>query len=153
MLGVKRPGAHQFGGWRGTVVALALFAAMVVGWYAGQASAPAPKPVVVALLDDRAGVPAIMLEAYGNDTVRVLPLAAVDVPGGRVLQLWTWQGDTAVPLAAFNAATDMTLQGPDLPSPVPGQSYAITLENAPGSATGRPGPDVLFSGEAVAPPR
>lgn len=153
ILGVKRPGAHQFAGWRGTVVSMALIAAMVIGWYAGKTTAPAPTPVVVALLDDLEGAPAVMVEAYSNDSLRILPLVAVDVPDGRVLQLWTWRGDMAVPLAAFHSATEMMVQGPEIAAPEPGQAYAITLENAPGSATGRPGNDVLFSGEAIAPPR
>lgn len=151
-LQIKRPAAYQFAGWRGTVVAGALVAAMAVGYLVGQASAPPPRPVVVAVLGD-GGAPAAIVEAYGDEKLRVLPLAALDVPAGKVLQLWTEHDGGPVPLGAFDGMAELTLQGPELPAPVPGQFYQITLEDMPGSQTGRPAGPVLVSGEAVAPPR
>lgn len=152
-LRIKRPVAHQFSGWRGTVIACALAAALVMGYLAGQAAAPAPRPVAVALLGATQETPVALLEAYGNDSLRVLPLSDVTVPSGKVLQLWTWQNGQPLPLGTLSTLRETTLQGPDLPAPLPGQSYEITLEAAPGSTTGRPHGAVLFGGEAVIPPR
>lgn len=148
LLGVKRPAPQQFSGWRGTVVAVALAAAMLVGWFAGQTTAPVPSPVAVALLSDAAGAPGMIVEAYENHNVRLLPLSSVDIPEGTVLQLWRQQGDVAIPIGATNMREAMTVQGPELPAPASGQTFFITRENFPGSATGRPSADTLFSGEA-----
>lgn len=153
LLRIKRPGAHQFAGWRGTVVAGALVAAVVVGYLAGQASAPAPQPVAVTLLQDENGARSAMLETYGNYSLRFLPLSALDVPAGKVLQLWTWRNGAPAPLGTFDGSSEITFQGPELPAAVAGQVYEITLEDAPGSTTGEPAGVTLLSGEAITPPR
>ena len=148
MLGIKRPAPQQFSGWRGTVVAVALAAAMLVGWFAGQTTAPVPSPVAVALLSDDAGAPGMLVESYENHNVRLLPLSEIDIPEGTVLQLWRWQGDVAIPIGATNMREAMTVQGPELAAPTSGQTFSITRESFPGSATGRPSPDTVFTGEA-----
>lgn len=152
MLRVKRPGAQQLAGWRGTVVALALAVALAVGYFVGQASAPPPRPAAVALLAAQGETPSAMLEIYGNATVRFLPLAPIDVPAGKVLQLWAWRQDTPVPLGTLASAVETRLQGPDMPAPVADQIFDVTVENAPGSATGRPSGPSILSGEAAIPP-
>jgi anti-sigma-K factor RskA len=150
LLGLKRPAPQQFSGWRGTVVAIVLVAALLVGWFAGQTTARVPSPVTVALLKDDAGAPGIVIETYANQNVRFLPLTAIEIPEGTVLQLWCWQGDVAIPIGATNLAEAMTIQGPDLPAPTAGQIFSITREKFPGSATGRPAADTVFSGAAFA---
>lgn len=154
-LGIKRPSAHQFGGWRGTVVAMCLIAAMAVGYMAGQTAAPAPRPVVVAVLADESGTAGAIVEAYPAGAIRVLPLAAFEVPRAKVLQVWSTPEGAArpVPLGTLPRARETRLVGPDLPAPRHGQPYSITLEDAPGSSTGLPQGPVLVSGTAVAPPR
>lgn len=151
---IKRPYAHQFGGWRGTVVALCLIAAMAVGYLAGQATAPAPRPLAVAILADQNGQAGALVEAYAADALRVLPLAAVELPAHKVLQVWTYsEANTPVPLGALSRVEEARLVGPQQPAPQPGQRYEITIEDAPGSSAGRPVGALLFSGEAIAPPR
>lgn len=149
LLGIKRPYAHQFGGWRGTVVAGGLVAAMAVGYLAGQATAPAPTPVAVAVLETGDGSAGAVIEEYPGNRLRILPLAAFDVPEGKVLQVWAG----TIPVGVMGRAAEVTLQGPDMPAPQAGHRYEITLENAPGSSTGRPQGDVVVSGQAVLPPR
>lgn len=153
MLRIKRPGAQQFGGWRGTVVGLALVAAMMIGYYAGQSMAPVPSPLAVVFLHDSENTTAAILEVYRNHSIRLLPLAQMQVPSGQVLQLWTWQGETAVPLAVLGSAAETTLTGPELAAPRQGQLYSMTLE--PRSATPEVTPTgaVILSGEAVIPVR
>lgn len=153
LLRLKRPGAQQFAGWRGTVVAMALIAAMMIGYYAGQGMAPAPHPAAVVLLDGEDARPAAILEIYGNDVLRLLPLAQTDVPEGQVLQLWTWRNNAPIPLAVLGSTAETTLTGPELGAPVAGQAYEITLEPAPRAASGRPTGKTVLSGEAVLPPR
>ncbi len=153
VLRVKRPGAQQLAGWKGTVIALALAAALAVGYVVGQTSAPAQSPVAVALLAAPNDVPAAMLEVYGNDKVRFLPLTHIDVPAGNVLQFWTWRQDMPIPLGMLSVAVDATWQGPEVRSFTESQVFDVTLEPASGSASGRPtGPSIL-SGEAVIPQR
>jgi len=149
LLRVKRPFAHHFDGWRGTVIAGALAAAMAVGYFAGQGTAPAPSPLTVAVLETGDGTPGAVIEAYPADRLRFLPLVDFDVPTGKVLQLWLGE----MPVAVLDRAADVTLQGPDGSAPQVGGRYEITLEDAPASSTGRPQGPVLARGVAVAPPR
>lgn len=153
LLRIKRPGAQQFGGWRGTVVGLALVAAMMIGYYAGQSMAPVPSPVAVALLRGNDSEPDAILEIYRNSSIRLLPLAHTEVPSGSVLQLWTWQNDRAIPLAVLGSAAETTLTGPELAAPQVGQRYAITLEPASAAPNTAPTGTTLLSGDAVLPVR
>lgn len=154
-LQVRRPYAHQFGGWRGGLVAACLFAALAIGYLTGRTMAPAPEPVVVAVLADEDGAPGAFLEAYRHDAVRIVPLVDFAVPQGKTLEVWTLgDGEAgAVSLGTFRGPAGVTLQGPARPEPGPGQLYQITLEDAPGSPTGRPTGPVLVRGLAVRPPR
>lgn len=154
-LQVRRPYAHQFGGWRGGLVAACLFAALGIGYVSGRAMAPPPEPLVVAVLADGEKRPGAIVEAYGNDTVRIVPLIDLAVPEGKTLQIWALHDSEIgpIPLGTMRKPAEITLQGPDLPQPQPGQIYEITLEDAPGSPTGRPSGPVLVSGSAVRPPR
>lgn len=147
--GVNRPYAHQFGGWRGTVVAAALVAAMAVGYLVGQAGAPPPEAEAVAILVDADGVAGAIVEAYANRSVRVVPLAAIDVPEGRTLRLWAGP----VPLGFLPGAGETLLHGADVPASGAEDAYRITLEDATRSTpAAAPGPELL-SGVAVRPPR
>ena len=154
-LRVRRPYAHQFGGWRGGVIAASVLAAIAVGYFAGQASAPAPQPVVVVVLSDDNDVPGAFVEAYGNDAVRIVPLVDFDVPQGKTLEVWTLYDQAVGPvsLGTFQSASEVTLLGPDLPTPKAQQLYEVTLEDAPGSPTGRPTGPILAKGLAITPPR
>lgn len=146
MLGVKRPFAHQFGGWKGTVMALALAAAMAVGYVVGQASAPVPSPQTLALLEAPDGTAGALVEAYADRSLRILPLADIEVPPGKVLQVWA----VGRPVGVLPHAGEGMLRGPELPLPREGEVYELTLEDAPGVPAGRPPGPVVLSGEAKA---
>lgn len=148
-LGVKRPYAHQFGGWRGTVVAGALAAAMAVGYLVGQAGAPSLKAETVAILVDAQGVPGAIVEAFANRSLRVVPLAPIDVPAGGTLRLWAGP----VALGFLPGSGETVLHGADLPADGAGETYRITLEDATRSTpAATPGREIL-SGTALRPPR
>lgn len=149
VLGIKRPFAHQFSGWRGTVMGGALAAAMIIGYFAGQTGAPAPEPEVVSVLSDQQGNPSIFIEAYSNRTVRILPITSIEIPEGKTLVL---RSDGVV-LGLLPGAVESRLQGMELPLPKEGVVYAITAENAEEIIKTDTSSVALFSGLSVRPPK
>ena len=136
---------------------LALAASVVValglGYVAGQIQRPAEQPTVVAvLLNQTDSSPAVIVEAFADDSVRLMPLEALAAPAGQVLQVWTLPDAQTGPvsLGTLQVAQDLRLTGPDLPLPQAGQLYEITLEPAPGSPTGKPTGPILVKGFAKA---
>lgn len=140
--------------WRGLAMAASLLAALGLGYLGGRITAPAAEPLVVVVLADEANVPGAIVEAYGDDRVRIVPLKAFDVPPGKVLQAWTLYDRAVGPisLGTFQRATEIRLTQPErLPAPVAEQLYEITLEDAPGSTAGRPLGPILVKGLAKRP--
>tara|TARA_R110002124_G_scaffold36451_15_gene117461 strand:+ start:16107 stop:16814 length:708 start_codon:yes stop_codon:yes gene_type:complete len=139
--------------WFGLAASVAV--AMGIGYFAGTLGGSSPRqPVMVAvLLGDSDAGPGAIVEAFADDTIRLLPLERFAVPEGKILQVWTLpDADTGpVSLGTLTDQGAVTLAGPDLPLPSSGQLYEITLEPAPGSPTGRPTGPVLVKGFAKAP--
>lgn len=114
----------------------------------------AGKPTVVAVLNapntSEAGA---IVEAFADGRIRVVPLRAIPVPEGRVLQVWTlWDrqvGPRSVGLMERAEARDYATSG--MPRPVDQQLYEITLEPAGGSPTGRPTGPILYVGRGATP--
>jgi len=148
-------GRKAFSGWQNALLAACLAAAFGLGYVGGQIMRPGSEPAVVVVLVDDESVPGAIMEAYGDDRVRVIPLRDFEVPEGKVLEAWTlYDADVGpVSLGTFSAARDLVLAGADLPRPQPDQLYEITLEDAPGSPVGRPLGPILVKGLAVEPPR
>ena len=140
---------------RWTAIAASVLVAMGVGFFGGQALTPdVPRPTMVAvLINEGDQSPGAIIEAFGDDSVRIVPLVDFAVPEGSVLEVWTLpDADTGpVSLGTLDAAADIRLRGPDLPLPADGQLYEITLEPAPRSPTGRPTGPILVKGFAKAP--
>lgn len=151
LLGIKRPGAHLYGGWRGTVIAAALAAALVLGYVAGQGTPAPTHPVAAALLADDAGTPAMLVETFADSSLRLLPLAEIGLAGNEVLQLWASDEGETLPVAVLPQAREAIMQAPEGLDMAAGRAYRMTVEPAPGSAA--PSGRVLFSGEAFAVPR
>mgnify|MGYP000150023191 CR=1 FL=1 len=105
------------------------------------------------LLDTGNAGPGAIVEAFADDTIRLVPLESFAVPAGKILQVWTLPDAQTGPVSLGTLADQgsVTLSGPDLPVPASGQLYEITLEPAPGSPTGRPTGPVLVKGFAKAP--
>lgn len=109
--------------------------------------------IAVAVLLDPDGAPFALIEDFGGGEAAVTALAAYDVPAGKSLQAWTkWSEETGpVSLGVLDAFTSAPLGADGLPQPIAGQLYEITLEDAGGSATGRPTGPILGVGRASIP--
>lgn len=155
VLGLRRPMSGFFRGARGTALAATMLAACALGYVIGQASVTARDPEVAVVLLNEEDVPGALVEAYGDDRVRILPLTDFDVPAGKVLEVWTLYDAAVGPvsLGTMSSSREAVLSGPDLPAPRPDQLYEITLEDAPRSSAGRPLGPILVKGLAVSPPR
>ncbi len=132
-------------------LAASVLVAAALGFWAGLGSAGTPQPVVIAVLMDEASqLPGAIVEAFGDDSVSVVPLEQFEVPAGRILQVWTLPDPATGPvsLGTFSESERIRLAGPNLPVPTDGQFYEITLEPSPGSPTGRPTGPILVKGFA-----
>ena len=135
-------------------LAASLVVALGLGYLAGTLSQREPQPTVIAILLNEADAsPAVIVEAFADDSVRLVPLESFSAPEGQVLQVWTLPDPETGPvsLGTLDATQDVRLTGPNLPAPHDGQLYEITLEPAPGSPTGRPTGPVLVKGFAKPP--
>jgi anti-sigma-K factor RskA len=140
--------------WQPFAIAASLVLAVGAGYVAGDLRSAGNQPVVIAvLLNESDAAPGAIVEAFADDSVRLVPLEEFDVPAGRILQVWTLPDpDTGpVSLGTFDDPTSIRLTGPDLPEPQTGQLYEITLEPSPGSPTGRPTGPIVVKGYAKAP--
>lgn len=145
-------GAHLRGIWQGALAA-SLAAVLLFGTLVALLPVlrDPPAPVVVAvLLDPDTNDPGVIVEAFANDRVRVVPLSDIPIPEGRILQVWTLPDEVRGPvsLGLMREARLTSLLGPDLPRPQARQLYEITLEPAGGSPTGRPTGPILYKGFA-----
>ena len=111
------------------------------------------EPQVVAILMNAEGEPVVMIEDFGNDTAKVVPLIDLAVADDRSLQLWTLpSADTGpVSLGVLDGWETATVSGPDLPRPAEEQLYEITVEPLGGSPTGKPTGPIVGKGFAKAP--
>ncbi|WP_375451563.1 anti-sigma factor domain-containing protein [uncultured Devosia sp.] len=135
-------------------VAASLLVALAVGYFTGNAARTAPEPAIIAvLLDQSDSSPAVIVEAFSDDSVHLVPLQSLAVPEGKILQVWTLPDVATGPvsLGTLQSARDISLAGPSLPMPQAGQLYEITLEPSPGSPTGRPTGPILVKGFAKLP--
>jgi anti-sigma-K factor RskA len=165
-VGAARPGSEAEPGWlariwqdvsalrlaalAGAAAALVMAVLLVAQPFGGGAG----KPAVVAVLNaPNGGEAGAIVEAYADGRIRVVPLRAIPVPEGRVLQVWTlWDrqvGPRSVGLMERAQARDYATSG--MPRPVDSQLYEITLEPAGGSPTGRPTGPILFVGRGATP--
>lgn len=130
-------------------MAASVVVAAGLGFAAGQAiRPPSPQPIVVAVLVSDDQSPGAIVEAFANNSIRIIPLEAIDVPAGKILEVWTKPNEEIGPvsLGRFLEAMDIVLPAASLPIPQGGQLYEITLEDAPGSASGKPTGPILFKG-------
>lgn len=138
--------------WRLSAVAAMAASLLLAVGLAALALRPGPAPIVVAVLLDPAGEPVAMIEDYGA-AARLIPLKTFDVPGDRVMQVWTKYSEEVGPvslgLLPRSSAQELSREG--LPEPKESQLYEITLEAPGGSPTGRPTGPILAKGFGKAP--
>lgn len=111
------------------------------------------EPQVVAILMDAGGNPVVMIEDFGGEQAKVVPLADIRVPAGQSLEVWTLpqQASAPVSMGVLDALKGATLSLSGLPEPQEEQLYEITFEPAGGSPTGRPTGPILGKGFARIP--
>lgn len=152
--GAKPVPAKRSGYWQGFGAA-SLAASIVAGMatVALKQTLRPPSPSVVVVLLDAQAKPGAIIEAFNDDSVRVVPLENFTVPEGRVIQLWTLPDAKTGPVSIglLPGVHETKLVGPSLPKPKPDQLYEFTLEPAGGSPTGRPTGPILVKGFAKQP--
>jgi anti-sigma-K factor RskA len=138
--------------WRGVGISAAAASLLLVGALSYTLLRQA-EPQVVAILMNAEGEPVVMIEDFGNDTAKVIPLTDVSVAADRSLQLWTLPSrDTGpVSLGVLDGWRTAMIEGPDLPGPMEEQLYEITVEPLGGSPTGKPTGPILGKGFAKMP--
>jgi anti-sigma-K factor RskA len=135
-------------------MAAGVMVALGVGYFAGNLGSRQPQPLVVAVLVNQTdAAPGAIVEAFADDSVRLVPLEDFVVADDQVLQVWTLPDPATGPvsLGTFTDPHTIWLTGPQLPTPKVGQLYEITLEPAPGSPTGKPTGPILVKGFAKTP--
>jgi len=135
------------------LLAASIVIAAGIGFVAGQQFSRPTQPVVIAVLVSDDAIPGAIVEAFANNSVHIVPLEAFTVPAGKVLEVWTKPNEEigAVSLGRFARSEEIVLDGATLPLPQAGQLYEITLEDAPGSPTGKPTGPILVKGLARSP--
>ena len=143
-------GLSRRGFWQGFAAASVL--GLIASGIAYMQATPPPPRLVVVLLNDQAQ-PVSLVEALDDKRIRVVPLAAIDVPSNRTLQVWTLPDPATGPVSMglLETVRATLLEGPVLPAPRPDQLYEITLEPAGGSPTGRPTGPIIGKGYARTP--
>lgn len=126
------------------------FAALLFAIGLGVAMRYAQQPVMVAVLLD-GDRPGAVVHAFADGRVVLVPLTTMNVPEGRVLEVWTLpsreRGPVSVGLMSQARTLKLNLKG--LTAPRLDQLFEITLEPAGGSPTGRPTGPVLFKGNTA----
>jgi anti-sigma-K factor RskA len=145
--------SESLGFWRGSALAGALASLVLAISLGAVLTRPGPQPVVVAILEAADSTPGAIVEAYADGSVTLRPLTDIQVPEGKILQVWTlWdRGVGPVPLGLMQAAHEAKLSRDGQPVPKEQQLYEITLEPAGGSPTGRPTGPILYKGLASRP--
>jgi len=138
------------GFWQG--FAAASVTAVVTGGLLWASLWPSQPRLLVVLLDAEAR-PVSIVEALDGQRIRVVPLANIEVPQGRTLQVWTLPDPATGPVSMglLSSVTATTLTGPPLPEPKREQLYEITIEPTGGSPTGKPTGPIVGKGFAKAP--
>ena len=108
------------------------------------------QPTMIAVLVDGNRTGAVV-QAFADGRVVLLPLAEINVPPGRAIEVWTLPSRERGPVSVglMDKARSLTLSLKDLPAPKPDQLFELTLEPATGSPTGRPTGPVLFKGNTA----
>ncbi|MDB5508949.1 MAG: hypothetical protein JWL93_1418 [Hyphomicrobiales bacterium] len=141
---------NDLGFWRGAGLASAAAALLLTVGLGYFMQAAARKPVMVAVMLTDANEPAGIVNILADGRAELLPLRGIEVPAGRVLEIWTlWdRARGPVSLGTLASARTVPLRLDHLPRTSPDQLFEITLEPAGGSPTGRPTGPILMKGTA-----
>lgn len=145
----RRSWWRRLGLWQGLAGA-GLAASLLLGLALLTVQSPATTYMVV-LVAPATQAPGWVVQARGADQVQLIPLGKSEVPGDKVLQFWTKgeQWPAPISLGLVNPGEQVTVPLERLPAVEANQLFELTLENAGGSASGRPTGPVQFIGRAV----
>jgi anti-sigma-K factor RskA len=137
--------------WRSCGVAAAAAAVLLAVGLAVSLQRAAPAPSMVAVLTAESdGRPLALVEIGADGTSRLVAIAAIPVPEGRALEVWTLPGAEAAPVSIglLDRPRSLSLDTGSLPPARVDQLFAISLEPATGSPTGQPTGPILIKGLA-----
>ncbi len=136
--------------WQAATAGFALMAASLLAWVAVRDAAPAPAGQrFTAVLQRDAGAPTMLVEVdVATRHLTVRPLAAA-APAGHAYELWIIDPALGAPrslgLVPGDGEAGAALKPFD-PAVITGATYAVTVEDAGGSPTGRPTTAPVLSG-------
>ncbi len=136
--------------WRGLTAASFAAAALAVVLVQVEATPPETRFMVVLAAPDNK-TPGWVVQASTDQQVELIPLAILDVPADKSLELWTKADDWNAPvsLGLVQPGQRMTVPLDSLPSLQNNQLFELTLEPRTGSPTGLPTGPIQFIGRAV----
>lgn len=144
------PLRRRVAAWRTAALAAAA-ASLVLAVVAARLILVPPEPVLLAVLVGAEGAPGAVVQVFPDGAVSLVSLSGLTVPEGRALEVWTqWneaQGPVSVGLLERAQSAVLAMRG--LPLPRAEQFFAISLEPAGGSPTGKPTGPILFKGTAT----
>ncbi len=133
--------------WRGAGLAAASAAALLLVALGVQTWRAERTPTMVAVLLSDAARPVAVVNTFEDGRVELVPLAAIEVPQGRALEIWTmWDkalGPKSIGVIPRAETTPLRLDRVPL---APDQFFAISIEPAGGSPTGAPTGPVVAQG-------
>jgi anti-sigma-K factor RskA len=133
----------RFAGLSGAFASLALAIGLAV-----MAMRPIATPILVAVLNTSDGKAAAVVNAYANGEVVLIPLDNIEVPQGRIIEVWTLQSREQGPVSIgrTDRARKLKLDLRTLARPDINHLFELTLEPPGGSPTGRPTGPILMKG-------
>ena len=137
--------------WRGFGLATA-FTTLLLAFGLMSLIARGPEsPVHVAVLNTADGRAAAVVNAYANGTAELIPLEQIQVPEGRIIEVWTLQTREQGPVSIgrINQARRIKLDLKQLKRPEANHLFELTLEPQGGSPTGKPTGPILMKGLAA----
>jgi anti-sigma-K factor RskA len=133
----------------GGLAAAVVFAAVGLASFRHAQDVAARKPVYVAILiDDATKQAGAVVNAFADGRVEMIPISEIEVPKGRVLQIWTLWDRAVGPrsVGVIDRARTTWLNLENLPATGADQLFEITLEPEGGSPIGRPTGPILYKG-------
>lgn len=131
--GFRQSVAHWSRALRSYIAAACLVAAMGIGYLAGKAASPLPPVAAIAILDSADGVSQALVDVRTPSALRLVPLGELELPADKVLALWAQPaiGDQRMMLLGVLPHPEEAILHPEnLPAPLAGLSFTITLEDA-----------------------
>ena len=130
------------------LLAFALAASLVLSAVLGWMVANEPDAEVVAVLFNDDDAPFALVGTNDQNITEVTILSAVDIPDGRIMQVWTKPDPDGPPVSVglIEQVQSLVLRSPELPPPTVDQLYEITVEQQGGSPTGLPTGEILGKG-------